>query len=78
MPKRTNLPQGWTFHKLELIVGKGASGQIRLMYLVNEDLEVIKPLWIYNHDQFKKRPSDKDIDDVILEIFDDSDESFDD
>jgi hypothetical protein len=48
------------------------------MYLVNEDLEVIKPLWIYNHDQFKKRPSDKDIDDVILEIFDDSDESFDD
>jgi len=72
LPKRTNLPQGWTFHKLELPVAKGASGQIRLMYLVNEDLRVIKPLWIYNHEQFKKRPSDKDIDDVIQEIFDDS------
>ena len=68
LPKRTNMPQGWTFHKLEMTVGKGASGQIRLMYLVNEDLGVIKLLWIYNHDQFTKRPSDKDIDDVIQEI----------
>jgi hypothetical protein len=70
LPKKTKLPQGWTFHKLELRVGKGASGQIRLMYLVNEEIEVIKPIWIYNHEQFTKRPSDQDIDDVIQEIFD--------
>ena len=41
------------------------------MYLVNADLRVVKPLWIYNHEQFKKRPSDKDIGDVIQETFDD-------
>jgi|688.fasta_scaffold359196_2 hypothetical protein len=70
LPKRTKLAQGWTFHKLELRVGKGASGQIRLMYLVNEEIAVIKPIWIYNHEQFTKRPSDQDIDGVIQETFD--------
>lgn len=44
LPKKTRLPQGWTFHKLELRVGKGASGQIRIMYLVNEESLVIRPL----------------------------------
>ena len=71
LPKKTQLPEGWTFHKLELRVGKGASGQIRIMYLVNEDLKVIKPMWIYSHEQFTKRPSDQDIDGVIDEIFND-------
>ncbi len=33
LPKKKNLPQGWTFHKLEFRVAKGASGQIRIMYL---------------------------------------------
>ncbi len=27
---------------------KGASGQIRIIYLVNEQDRIIKPLWIYN------------------------------
>jgi len=44
LPQKTNLPQGWTFHKLELRVGRGASGQIRIMYLVNKQLAIIKPL----------------------------------
>ncbi|MHC5827743.1 MAG: hypothetical protein ACYT04_70635 [Nostoc sp.] len=35
LPGKIELPQGWSFHKLELKVSKGASGQIRLMYLVN-------------------------------------------
>nr|WP_267871742.1 hypothetical protein [Nostoc sp. CHAB 5715] len=35
LPRKIELPQGWSFHKLELKVSKGASGQIRLMYLVN-------------------------------------------
>jgi mRNA-degrading endonuclease YafQ of YafQ-DinJ toxin-antitoxin module len=69
LPKRTRLPQGWTFHKLELWVRKGASGQIRIMYLVNEELREIKLFWIYNHEQFSKRPSDDEIDDAIKEFF---------
>lgn len=72
LPKRTRLPQGWTFHKLELRVGKGASGQIRIMYLVNEEISEIRPLWIYSHEQFTKRPSDQEIDSVIQEIFDET------
>ena len=35
LPRKIELPQGWSFHKLEFKVSKGASGQIRLMYLVN-------------------------------------------
>ncbi|WP_426562643.1 hypothetical protein [Dapis sp. BLCC M172] len=30
---------------------------------------MIKPLWIYNHQQFKKRPPAQDIKDFIQEIF---------
>jgi mRNA-degrading endonuclease YafQ of YafQ-DinJ toxin-antitoxin module len=36
LSKGIQLPDGWTFHKLEIRFAKGASGQIRLMYLVNE------------------------------------------
>ena len=39
------------------------------MYLVNEAAQIIKPLWIYNHEQFAKRPDDKDIRDVIDTAF---------
>lgn len=71
LPSRLLLPTGWTFHKLEIRAGKGASGQIRIMYLVNESRAVIKPLWIYSHEQFAKRPPDKDLTNVIQEAFDD-------
>jgi hypothetical protein len=39
------------------------------MYLVNEELREIKLFWIYNHEQFSKRPSDDEIDDAIKEFF---------
>ncbi|EHC18054.1 hypothetical protein [Fischerella thermalis] len=57
-----------TFHYLELKVSKGASGQVRLMYLVNNIDCVIKLVWIYNHEQFVKRPAGKDLKSVIKEI----------
>lgn len=60
----------WTFHKLELRISKGASGQIRLMYLVNTTTCVIKLVWIYSHEQFAKRPPDKDLKSVVKEILD--------
>jgi mRNA-degrading endonuclease RelE of RelBE toxin-antitoxin system len=70
LPARMKLQEGWTFHKLEIWTGKGASGQIRLMYLVNERKSVIKPFWIYSHEQFAKRPADKDLIAVIQEALD--------
>ncbi|MDJ0617079.1 MAG: hypothetical protein QNJ63_10090 [Calothrix sp. MO_192.B10] len=69
LPSKINLPE-WTFHKLELKVGRGASGQIRLMYLVNTNDCIIKLVWIYSHEQFSKRPADKDLKSVIQEILD--------
>ncbi|NET25619.1 hypothetical protein [Okeania sp. SIO1I7] len=69
LPSGLKLPDEWQFYKLVLTIAKGASGQIRLMYLVDEKQRVIKPLWIYNHQQFEKRPPAQDIKDVIQEIF---------
>ncbi|MEH1885030.1 MULTISPECIES: hypothetical protein [unclassified Nostoc] len=68
LPAKIKLPQGWSFHKLELKISKGASGQIRLMYLVNTIDCVIKLVWIYSHEQFAKRPTDTDIKSVIKDI----------
>lgn len=68
LPAKIQLPEGWTFHKLEFKYGKGASGQIRLMYLVNYTESLIYLIWIYNHEQFAKRPADADLKSVIQEI----------
>ncbi len=65
------LPNNWQFYKLVIVTTKGASGQIRIMYLVNEIERIIKLLWIYNHQQFQKRPPDKDIRAFIKDIFED-------
>ncbi|NET60087.1 MAG: hypothetical protein F6K47_29255 [Symploca sp. SIO2E6] len=70
LPGKIKLPEEWTFHKLELRVSKGASGQIRLMYLVNATTCTIKLVWIYSHEQFPKRPADADIKSTIKEIID--------
>lgn len=68
LPRKSQLPEGWTFHKLEIWFSEGASGQIRLMYLVNANTYTIKLVWIYSHEQFAKRPDDADLNNVIREI----------
>lgn len=70
LPGKIKLPDGCTFYKLRFKIGKGNSGQIRLMYLVNQTTFEIIPLWIYNHEQFPKRPPDKDIVSIIIEALD--------
>jgi mRNA-degrading endonuclease YafQ of YafQ-DinJ toxin-antitoxin module len=70
LPGKIQLTEGWTFHKLEFRISKGASGQIRLMYLVNPTACIIRLVWIYSHDQFTKRPADRDLKSVINEILD--------
>ena len=70
LPGKTQLLEGWTFHKLEIRFSKGASGQIRLMYLVNATTCTIRLVWIYSHEQFAKRPADADLKSIIREILD--------
>lgn len=65
LPKNCPIQEGWQFRKLSLIYGLGASGQIRLMYLFNDEQKIIKVLWIYSHKDFEKRPPDNDIKDII-------------
>ena len=67
---KIQLPEDWTYHKLEIRYAKGASGQIRMMYLVNATTCTIRLVWIYSHEQFAKRPADDDIKSVIGEILD--------
>lgn len=66
------LIDNWTFHKLSFKIGKGASGQIRLMYLVNQKDQIVLLLWIYNHEKYPKRPEDNNIKKVILEALKES------
>ncbi|MCC3411957.1 MAG: hypothetical protein JGK24_12070 [Microcoleus sp. PH2017_29_MFU_D_A] len=68
LPGKIKLPEEWTFHKIDFRIAKGASGQIRLMYLVNATTCIIKLVWIYSHEQFSKRPADADLKSVLREI----------
>lgn len=68
LPGGISIPKEWTLHKLEIKIGQGASGQVRLIYLVNESERIIRPLWLYSHEQFKKRPPDKELRSVIMNI----------
>jgi hypothetical protein len=68
LPSNLKLSEDWTFHKLTIRFSKGASGQIRLMYLVNKNLYVIRLVWLYSHEQFSKRPEEKDLKGVIAVV----------
>ncbi|MEM9155561.1 MAG: type II toxin-antitoxin system RelE/ParE family toxin [Cyanobacteria bacterium P01_F01_bin.33] len=65
LPGGASIPDGWTLHKLEIRMGKGASGQVRLIYLVNESDSIVRPLWLYSHEQFSKRPPDRELKNAI-------------
>ncbi|MEG4396735.1 MULTISPECIES: hypothetical protein [unclassified Microcoleus] len=68
LPKKARLPEGCTFHKLAVSFAKGASGQIRLMYVVNPVSCKILLFWIYSHEDIEKRPRDKDITSALKEL----------
>nr|WP_242032847.1 hypothetical protein [Oscillatoria sp. FACHB-1406] len=68
LPGKLKLSEEWTFHKLDLKISKGASGQVRLMYLVNTTTKMIKLVWIYSHEQFSKRPPDRELKGLIQDI----------
>lgn len=72
LPGGIKLPNSLKFCKLVVTIAKGASGQIRLIYLVNEEAKIIKLQWIYSHEEFPKRPPDKDLKDIIKAILEEN------
>ena len=60
------------FRKLVFILPgrKGASGEGRLMYLIDDARQIIHLVWIYTHEEFKKRPPDKDLKGIMQELLD--------
>ena len=67
----------WEFRKLIFSVPgrSGASGEGRLMYLVNQQRLLILLIWLYTHEDFKKRPPDKDLKTLMRELLDDIENS---
>ena len=67
----------WEFRKLVFTLPgrRGASGQGRLMYLLSDTLKLIKLVWIYTHEEFQKRPPDRDLKGIMQELLDAQDES---
>lgn len=72
-PKKIIIPPLCEFRKLEFSISTGAAGQIRLMYLINIDRRIIKPIFVYSHKQFAKRPSDSEMRDFMQAAFDEDD-----
>jgi hypothetical protein len=69
IPKGVEVPEGWEFRKLLFAVPgtAGAAGEGRLVYLFSDRDSLIKLLWIYTHEEFKGRPPDKDLRQVLQE-----------
>ena len=70
IPKGVNLQDEWEFHKLFFRVPgrSGASGEGRIMYLINPITYVIKLVWLYTHAEFKGRPADKDLKQLLQDL----------
>lgn len=69
IPRGIELPDGWEFRKLVFDAPgtAGAAGEGRLIYLVSDRDFLIKLLWLYTHEEFKGRPPDKDLKQVLQE-----------
>lgn len=65
IPKKSTLPLLVEFRKLKFSIQKGASGQIRLVYLIDIEKQMVTPLLIYSHKQYSGRPDDSELMKVI-------------
>ncbi len=64
---------GWELWKLEFKmpqIPSGEAGQGRLIYLINFIEKKVGLIWIYTHAEFEKRPPDKNLKYLLLEIMD--------
>lgn len=64
--------EGLELWKLEFKIPQlhGASEQGRLIYLLDITKKEVVLLWIYTHAEFEKRPPDKNLKHLLLEIMD--------
>ncbi len=70
LPSNMTLPEGLAFRKLKFEMQPrrgGASGEGRLMYLVDSEQYRIILIWIYTHKEFSGRPDDKSLKNAIQE-----------
>jgi hypothetical protein len=76
IPKGVDLQGGWEFHKLCFSVPgrSGASGEGRIMYLVNSTTNIIKLAWLYTHAEFKGRPVDRDLKQLLQDLLNETEE----
>ncbi|MEM9121024.1 MAG: type II toxin-antitoxin system RelE/ParE family toxin [Cyanobacteria bacterium P01_F01_bin.56] len=76
-PANLASPNDWEFRKLVFPIParKGASGEGRLMYLVNDQRLLVRLVWLYTHEEFKKRPPEKDLKTLMRELLDDPESS---
>jgi hypothetical protein len=67
IPKGLDLPKNCEFRKLVFQVPgrSGAAGEGRLIYWVSYEKNLIMLLWIYTHEEFKGRPADQDLRQVL-------------
>lgn len=63
IPGKMPLQEELEFRKLRFAMPglRGASGQGRLMYLINSTQRKIILVWIYTHEEFEGRPDDKSL-----------------
>lgn len=79
IPGKLALPKELEFRKLRFAMPnlRGASGQGRLMYLIDSGHNAIVLVWIYTHEEFEGRPDEKSLTSVLLEAVNSSPEETD-
>jgi mRNA-degrading endonuclease RelE of RelBE toxin-antitoxin system len=72
IPGKMSLPQALEFRKLRFAMPnlRGASGQGRLMYLINSEQKAIVLVWIYTHEEFEGRPEEKSLATALQDAID--------
>ncbi|MEG4282502.1 hypothetical protein QUB68_05190 [Microcoleus sp. A006_D1] len=65
--------EGWELWKLEFKMPQlqGASGQGRLIYLLDITKQEVVLVWIYTHAEFEKRPPDSSLKRLLRKIIED-------
>jgi hypothetical protein len=72
IPKGLVMPKNCEFRKLVFQVPgrSGAAGEGRLIYWVSYENNLITLLWIYTHEEFRGRPADQDLREVLRDALD--------
>lgn len=50
---------------------RGAAGEGRLIYLIDQQRRIVYPVWIYTHDEFAKRPPEREMRRLLKSVLQD-------